>query len=267
VTYLEHGAVSLDSADRAFGRDPETLRLLVVLDGEVRLRHADATAALGPRDSALVLGTGPVGYASDAPARVVVCDLPADHPGLTAMPRTAPFVVGRADSAVPCALGAFLMDLLRQEAENLPPLARAQVADVLRTLVTSTVMALAVAGCSGWELRRQRLAALRHIAPRSTDPELSSASVAEHLGLSRRSLQRLFEGEERTVAQRIQEVRSQHAVARLRDPRFSGASLGEIATLSGFGSTVAMRRAVQDAIGLTPTDLRRETLEAVAARA
>ncbi|MCL1872013.1 MAG: helix-turn-helix transcriptional regulator [Promicromonosporaceae bacterium] len=257
VTYLEHGPVQLE-AERAWGVDPDTLRLVVVVDGEITLRHSEAAATLSTRDSALILGTSPVTYASDAPARIVLCDMPADHGGLAALPRSAPFVVGRADAAVPCALGAFLLDLLRQDAERLAPLARAQVADVLRTLATSTIMALAVAGCSGWELRRQRLAALRHIAARYTDPDLSSASVAEHLGLSRRSLQRLFEGEERTVAQRIQEVRTQHAITRLRDARLAAASLAEIATLSGFGSTVAMRRAVQDATGLTPSDLRRE---------
>lgn len=265
VTYLEHGPVRLDTPDRAWGGDPDTLRLMVVVDGEVSLRHSEATATLSTRDSALILGTSLVTYSSDAPARVVVCDMP-DHSGLAALPRSAPFVVGRADAAVPCALGAFLLDLLRQDGERLAPLARAQVADVLRTLATSTVMALAVAGCSGWELRRQRLAALRHIAARYTDPDLSSASVAEHLGLSRRSLQRLFEGEERTVAQRIQAVRTQHAITRLRDSRLAAASLAEIATLSGFGSTVAMRRAVQDTTGLTPSDLRRAAATAGAER-
>ncbi|ACZ30854.1 transcriptional regulator, AraC family [Xylanimonas cellulosilytica DSM 15894] len=260
VTYLEHGPVRLDTPELSWGSDPETLRLVVVVEGEVSLRHSEAAATLSPRDSALILGTSLVAYSSEAPARIVICDLPTDHAGLTALPRSAPFVVGRADAAVPCALGAFLLDLLRQDADRLAPLSRAQVADVLRTLATSTIMALAVAGCSGWEVRRQRLAALRHIAQRYTDPELSSASVAEHLGLSRRSLQRLFEGEERTVAQRIQEVRTQHAITRLRDPRLAAASLTEIATLSGFGSTVAMRRAVQEATGLTPSELRRDSV-------
>jgi AraC-like DNA-binding protein len=236
------------------------LRLIVLLEGEFTLRHDDASAILGKRDSGLILSATPVPYSAKVPCRIVVCDIPAEHGGLVAVPRSAPFVVGRADSAVPAALGAFLVDLLRQDASRITPIARAQIADVLRTLVTSTVMSLAVAGCSGWDLRKQRLAALRHIAARFADPELSSASVADHLGLSRRSLQRLFEDEDRTVAQRIQEVRTQHAVARLKDRRFSQVSLGEIATLAGFGSTVAMRRAVQDLTNLTPTDLRRNAL-------
>jgi AraC-like DNA-binding protein len=257
---LEHGEVNYTSDDELLERDGDVLRLMVILEGDVQLRHEDAGASLARRDSALILGTASVAYASDAPVRVVMCDVPADHGGLAAVPRSAPFVVGRADAAVPCALGAFLVDLIRQDHQRITPAARAQVGDVLRTLVTSTIMALAVAGCSGWDLRRQRLAALRHIASRYADPELSSASVAEHLGLSRRSLQRLFEDEDRTVAQRIQEVRTQHAMARLKDRRFANVSLGEIATLAGFGSTVAMRRAVQDASGLTPTDLRRKAM-------
>jgi len=260
VTYLEHGTVDHDSDVEVYDREPGSLRLLVVLEGSVQLKHDDASATLHKRDSALILGLAKVGYTAPGPTRIVMCDVSPEQGGLAAVPRSAPFVIGRADTAVPCALGAFLVDLLRQDAGRISPVARAQVGDVLRTLVTSTVMALAVAGCSGWDLRRQRLAALRHIAAKYADPELSSASVAEHLGLSRRSLQRLFEDEDRTVAQRIQEVRTSHAVARLKDRRFANVSLGEIATLAGFGSTVAMRRAVQDATGLTPTDLRRNAL-------
>jgi AraC-like DNA-binding protein len=260
ATYLEHGPVRLDTPTLAWGCDPETLRLLIVVSGEVSLRHSEAAATLAPRDSALIMGTSMVSYASESDARVIICDLPIEQAGFAALPRSAPFVVGRADAALPCALGAFLLDLLRQDSDRLAPLARAQVADVLRTLATSAIGALAVAGGTGWEVRRQRMAALRHIAARYTDPALSSATVAEHLGLSRRSLQRLFEGEERTVAQRIQDVRTQHAINRLRDSRLATAALGEIATLSGFGSTVAMRRAVHEATGLTPTQLRRDAM-------
>jgi AraC-like DNA-binding protein len=260
VTYLEHSEVDLLSDTELLARDGDFLRLIVLLDGEVTLKHDDASATLVKRDSGLLLTNVPVSYTAETECRIVVCDIPADHGGLAAVPRSAPFVVGRADSAVPAALGAFLVDLLRQDTSRLSPISRAQIADVLRTLVTSTVMSMAVAGCSGWDLRRQRLAALRHIAAKYADPDLSSASVAEHLGLSRRSLQRLFEDEDRTVAQRIQEVRTQHAVARLTNRQFSNVSLGEIATLAGFGSTVAMRRAVQDATNLTPTDLRRKAL-------
>lgn len=257
VTYLEHGPVHLDG-DRAWGTDPDTLRFVVIVDGTVHLHHADAEATLTARDSAIAFGTTAVTYSSDAPARIVTCDIPTDHPSLIGMPRSAPFVVGRADAAVPSAVGAVLIDLLRQNADKLDPLARAQTADVLRVLVSSTVMALAVEGCTGWEIKMQRQAAMRYIAAQYTDPELSSTTVAEHLGLSRRSLQRLFEDEERGVAKCIQDVRARQAISRLLDPRLALATLGEIATLSGFGTATAMRRAVQAATGKSPHELRRE---------
>jgi AraC-like DNA-binding protein len=228
-----------------------------VIEGEVALRHREAAAILTSRDSALILGVGPVSYISEGPGRIVTLDMPSAQAGLAALPRSAPFVVGHADAAVPSALGAFLLDLLRQDSERLQAAARAQVTDVLRALAASTITALAIAGSSGWEERKMRQEALRFIAARYMDPALSSASVAVHLGLSRRSLQRLFEEEDRTVAQHIHDVRTRHALIRLRDPRLTSASLTEIATLAGFGSTVAMRRALQEATGMTPSDVRR----------
>jgi AraC-like DNA-binding protein len=138
-----------------------------------------------------------------------------------------------------------------------------QVTDVLRSLAISAIAALAIGGSAEWEERRLRLAATRYIKARYADPVLSSSTIAAHLGLSRRSLQRLFEGEEKTIAQYIHEVRTRHALARLGDPRLALVPLSEIATLSGFGSVVAMRRAVQEATGVTPTEVRRNAISAL----
>ena len=253
ITYMEHPSVRLDG-DRAWGTDPDMLRLMIVVSGEVILSHPDISATLASRDSAVVLGTDPVTYSSEGPARVVTCDVPVEQ-SADFLPRFAPFVVGRADAAVPCALGALMLDLLRQEfedVERLSPVARAQVVDVLRTLTSSAITTLAVGGASDWDVRRQRTAALRLINARYTDPDLSSALVAEHLGVSRRSLQRLFEGQGCSISQHIVQTRIRHAVARLKDPRLASATLSEIATLSGFTSAVSMRRAVHDATGLSP---------------
>lgn len=256
LTYFEHGAVALDG-DRAWRSDLDGLRLVVVIAGEVHLRHADTAATLGARDSALIRGLGPVAYSSNGPGRVVICDMPAHHGLLAALPSSVPFIVGREEAALPCALGAVLLDLLQQDAgQTLTAPVRAQAADVLRTLTGSAIMALVSEGTIGWETRRQRMAAARFIAARYTDPTLSSATVAEHLGLSRRSLQRLFEGEELTVSEHITAVRTQQAIARLKDPRMAGASMTEIATLSGFTSATAMRKAVERATGLNPSQLR-----------
>ena len=257
VTYLEHRNMSVSSDAYLNERDANTIRLMVVLDGEVTLGFEEITATLKRRDSVLISGIAPVAYQADHDVRIVMCDVPASLGALSAIPRSAPFVVGRVDAAVPCALGAFLVDLLRQDASRMTPIARTQISEILKSVLTSTMMALAVEGNAGWQMRKQRLSALRFIANHYSNPSLSSAAVAELLGLSRRSLQRIFEDDEKTVSQHIQEMRTKNAMSRLKDQRFAAVPLKEIATLSGFGSTVAMRRSLQDYLGQTPSEIRR----------
>ena len=265
VTYLEHRNMAVSSDAYLNERDAHTIRLMVVLDGEVTLSFEEISATLKRRDSALISGIAPVAYRADQDVRIVMCDVPASLGTLSAVPRSAPFVVGRVDAAVPCALGAFLVDLLRQDASRMTPIARTQISEILKSVLTSTMTALAVEGNADWQMRKQRLSALRFIANHYANPSLSSAAVAELLGLSRRSLQRIFEDDEKTVSQHIQEMRTKNAMSRLKDQRFAAVSLKEIATLSGFGSTVAMRRSLQDYMGQTPSEIRRMATEHVTA--
>ncbi|QAY70252.1 helix-turn-helix domain-containing protein [Xylanimonas protaetiae] len=256
VTCVEHGPVRLAGDSQVFARTPGAPRLCMVLGGKVRLLHPDAQDVLAPRDAALLQADSRIGWASDGPARVLLCDVPPTTPGLTAMPVTRPFVVGRAAIAVPSALAAFLLDLLRQEARGISHDGRRELAGVLGPMVSSTVTSLAVAGSTTWEPELRRQSALRVIAAHYTDPDLSSETVARRLGLSRRTLQRLFEADGRSVTQHIHDLRTQHAVARLRDPLLSHAPLEDIAALTGFGSAVGLRRAVVEATGQTPSELR-----------
>lgn len=260
LTYMVHGPLRFEAAASDFGHGVRTLRLLVVLDGEVTLRHGDSQTTLGRRDGALVLGWAPVCYQADAPARVVVCDVPADHGVLGGLPEGAPFVVARSASALLPALGAFAVDLLRQDVDALSPAVRAQVTDALDSLVSGTVATLAVSGDAEWSRRAQRLHVIRYIAAHYADPELSPTTLAEHVGMSKRSLQRLFEGERLSVSQWIQAKRVDQALLRLRDPRYAGTSLEELAVLTGFGSALALRRAVQAATGQAPSALRAEAV-------
>jgi ABC-type branched-subunit amino acid transport system permease subunit len=87
---------------------------------------------------------------------------------------------------------------------------------------------------------------------------LGPTLLAAHLGMSKRSLQRLFEGETLSVSQLIQAKRVDQVLLRLRDPRYSGTSLDELAVLTGFGSALALRRAVQSVTGKTPSVVRAE---------
>jgi AraC-like DNA-binding protein len=264
VTYMVHGALRFEPVAADFGRTKRTLRLLVVLDGEVQLRHGDAIhgeqATLRRRDGALVLGWEPVMYTAAAPARVVLVDVPAESDALGGLPTTSPFVVGGSETALLSALAAFALDLLRQDVDTLTPAVRAQVTDSLESLVSGTVSTLAVPTGGDWNRRSQRMHVVRYIASHYADPQLGPTTLAAHLGMSKRSLQRLFEGEKLSVSQLIQAKRVDQVLLRLRDSRYAGTSLDELAVLTGFGSALALRRAVQAATGRTPSSLRGEAL-------
>ncbi|GAB2462682.1 helix-turn-helix domain-containing protein [Xylanimonas ulmi] len=264
VTYMVHGPLRFEPAADNFGHDVKTLRMVVVLDGEVVLRTGDALhgeqATLRRRDGALVLGWAPVSYTAAAPARVVVVDVPVDHDALVGLPETAPFVVGGSETALLSALAAFALDLLRQDVETLTPAVRAQVTDSLESLYSGTVSTLAVPSGGDWNRRSQRMHVVRYIATHYADPQLGPTTLAAHLGMSKRSLQRLFEGEKMSVSQLVQAKRVDQVLLRLRDPRYAGTSLDELAVLTGFGSALALRRAVQAATGRTPSALRQEAL-------
>jgi len=256
ITYSAHSPLRWGPVTRNFGHRTRTIRLVVVLDGEVMLRQGDVSATLKRRDGALLIGWQPVTYESFGPAKVVTLDVAADHRSLVAVPEHAPYVVGTADTALLPALAAFLCDLLRHGSEPRPPAVRAQVTDTLDMLVTGVLSSLATADDNEWERRSARQRAIRYITAHYADPELSPATLAEHLGMSKRSLQRLFEGEEMGVAQWIQAKRVDQALARLGDARYANASLDDIALLSGFGNALTLRRAVQAATGSTPSELR-----------
>lgn len=264
VTYMVHSPLRFEGRADNWGHDKATLRLLVVLDGEVTLQHGDLThgeqTTLRRRDGALVLGWNAVQYTANAAARVVIVDVPAEHEVLGGLPDTAPFVSGGNESALLSALAAFALDLLRQDVEALTPAVRAQVTDSLESLISGTVSTLAVPSGADWNRRSQRMHVVRYIATHYADPQLGPATLAAHLGMSKRSLQRLFEGEKFSVSQLIQTKRVDQVLLRLRDPRYSATSLDELAVLTGFGSALALRRAVQAATGRTPSALRAEAL-------
>lgn len=258
VTYMAHTPLRWGPTSRDFGHTTATVRIVVVLEGEVTLRHGDGAAVLNRRDGAVVLGWQPVVYETREPARIITCDVPASNSAAAAMPTHVPFTIGKADSVLLPALAAFLCDLLRHDRETLVPAVRAQVTETLDALVSGVLSTLTVSDDSDWNRRSQRMRAMRYISSHYADPQLSPATLAERLGISKRSLQRLFESEDAGVAQCIHNKRLEHALARLRDPRYAGTSLEDLAVLTGFGNALTLRRAVHAATGRPPSQIRAE---------
>ncbi len=102
-----------------------------------------------------------------------------------------------------------------------------------------------------------------HIEERLPDPDLTPDAIAAAHFLSRRALDRLFEGDERTVAETIRDRRLERCRHDLADPALAHRSILEIATGWGFVSAAHFSRTFRAAYGASPREWR---VAAVAAR-
>lgn len=98
--------------------------------------------------------------------------------------------------------------------------------------------------------------ALVTIAKQSADSQLDPARLARETGVSLRHLQAVFSEAGTSVAGEIRRERARVARSTLQDARFDDLSIDEVAKRSGFGSSVSMRRALEEIYRLSPRDLR-----------
>ncbi|AXK46877.1 AraC family transcriptional regulator [Brachybacterium saurashtrense] len=96
------------------------------------------------------------------------------------------------------------------------------------------------------------------IAQRRADPALGVEEIATSVLVSPRSLQAAFAEVSTTVSAQIRQQRAALAAHLLTSSRYQVLSIDEIAREAGFGSTLSMRRALQDLYGATPSQLRRD---------
>lgn len=98
--------------------------------------------------------------------------------------------------------------------------------------------------------------AMAVIAKQSADSQLDPARLARESGVSLRHLQTIFSQTGTSVAGEIRRERARVARSTLQDARFDELSIDEVALRSGFGSSVSMRRALEEFYRLSPRELR-----------
>jgi AraC-like DNA-binding protein len=103
--------------------------------------------------------------------------------------------------------------------------------------------------------------AAAHISARCTDPRLTPVVVADELGVSLRSLQRIFEDSDLGVAGHIAHARLDHALELLRCPRLAHLPAEALAPRAGYARTEDLVHAVVAATGLTPCAYRARILD------
>ncbi|MFS0892915.1 hypothetical protein [Microbacterium sp. 179-I 3D3 NHS] len=100
--------------------------------------------------------------------------------------------------------------------------------------------------------------AVGFIAQQCSDPDLAPVDVANAVESSLRLLQVVFAEAGNTVAGEIRRQRARLARSLLVDSRFDELGLELIAQLSGFRSSMSLRRALEDVYQTTPRALRAE---------
>lgn len=90
----------------------------------------------------------------------------------------------------------------------------------------------------------------------SSDSQLDPARLAREAGVSLRHLQAVFSEAGTSVAGEIRRDRARIARSTLQDARFDELTVEEVALQSGFGSSVSMRRALDEIYRLNPRELR-----------
>ncbi|WP_162246076.1 helix-turn-helix domain-containing protein [Variovorax sp. Root318D1] len=100
------------------------------------------------------------------------------------------------------------------------------------------------------------LRAERFIAEHLGNRELDAEAVANHVAMSLRNLNRMFEKYERSVTQWIWQERLALAQRKLADAAYASRSIGDIALDCGFSTQAHFAREFKQRYGLTPTQYR-----------
>ncbi|GHE92509.1 helix-turn-helix domain-containing protein [Streptomyces fumanus] len=244
-------------------RDPEYWQLSLTLRGTMTLSQARNDTVLHAGDLALYDSSRPFGgetRCDDGAVRHVVAHLPK-----AALP-VRPDLVDRllatrltGDQG----FGALLVHFLTQvttKAGHYRPTDAARLSTVLTDLLAATVAQhLDRPGVPPPDTRGHAL--LLHvrafILQRLDDPGLSPAGIAAAHHISLRTLHRLFQQQDTTVAAFIRHQRLEHARRDLADPLLAPRPIHATAARWGFAHPSDFTRAFRTAYGTTPRDYRR----------
>ncbi len=241
--------------------DPETLCLLITLNGTLLAETAGRNVVCAPGDLYIHDTSHPMGTAfreaSDGSAYVgVAAMIPrAELRPAGRLHRALGLRVPRGD-AVGGLMATFLTDVVRR-ADALRPADSPGLGATVRELA-STLVARVTAAEESPQRRRCVLAlqvkefALHHLG----DPELTPARVAAAHHISVSYLHEVFRDQDTTVARWIRGQRLESARRDLADPSHRALAIREIAVRWGFRHPADFTRAFRTAYGLAPREYR-----------
>jgi AraC-like DNA-binding protein len=159
-------------------------------------------------------------------------------------------------------LVSYLASALDTEAlvtPELQQLAVTHVCDLLAMTLGATRDATEIANARG--VRAARLRATKAFVMQQLGRhELTTATVAAHLGVTPRYVNMLFETESESFSEFVLAQRLTRAHRMLADPRLAGRAIGAIAFDAGFADQSYFNRSFRRRFGMTPSEVRVQTL-------
>jgi AraC-like DNA-binding protein len=134
-------------------------------------------------------------------------------------------------------------------------LAAGHLHELMSLTLSPTLDAADMARGRGIQAARLREAKI-YIISNCCRQDISVSAVAEHLGVTRRYLQRLFEGDGNTFSAFLLDERLKLAHRMLSEVRFVDRAIGSIAYDVGFGDLSYFNRCFRKLYGITPSGVR-----------
>ncbi len=236
-------------------------KVTLQLDGRSEIRQAARTALLMPGEWGIYDTTRPYEVDVDDDAHFLVMQVPGkqSEAWLPAM-RNA---VGRSFRARH-GCGRMAMDLLRvalSEHAHLSDSAARDAANAVMQMMGLDISERA-GGAGGQDQVEMRQAQLRrvqqYLVENLHDPDLSPATAAEALRVSRRYLYNLFALAATTPADFILSARLERCRDMLADAAQTARQIGEIAFRHGFSDAARFSHAFRNRYGVSPSEYRRQ---------
>lgn len=242
---------------RQVRQDPDDdYRLLVPLNGELKVRQDGREARLAPGAGSLITVGAPFELAQPPATRAFILTIPArevDGP----LNRSSPLAAGLDLTA---GLGRVVRDVITSVSEQRDTFTRCQFDGICDRIVE--MLCMLVTGDdrpdAPGHLAEVEAMVRRYVREHAADPELTGAAMAHALGWSLRQVQVALQRVGTTPRELIREERLRMVRDRLQNPAYQHLSITDLAYQSGFSSVSALSNAFRNRFGASPREIRHE---------
>lgn len=127
---------------------------------------------------------------------------------------------------------------------------------MLEIVATSYAMVFGVRANGEPAGNRDMMTVQNHVENRLHDPDFKPNAIADELSMAQRDVRRVFAMRGECARSYVSRRRLEESARRLRDPRWRGHTVAEIAHCCGFVSTALFARTFRERYGMTPTEYR-----------